>query len=145
MRRIKVSSIRRFITGQASIVSEDADPMEIAKKMIENPKTRSVYVADNNRKLLGLIPVSYLVQYLFFEYIPDEFLYYRAIKPLETVKAKDIMIPPVYVKEDDSIDVAFQKMASHSIKELPVVNEDLRIVGDLNILELIISWINKNS
>jgi len=145
VRRIKVSSIRRFITGQASIVSEDADPMEIAKKMIENPKTRSVYVADNNRKLLGLIPVSYLVQYLFFEYIPDEFLYYRAIKPLETVKAKDIMIPPVYVKEDDSIDVAFQKMASHNIKELPVVNDDLKIIGDLNILELIISWINKNS
>ena len=145
MKRIKVSSIRRFITKQASIVSADADPMEIAKKMIEDPKTRSVYVADKDRKLLGLIPVSYLVQYLFFEYIPDEFLYYRAIKPLETVKAKDIMIPPVYVKEDDSIDVAFQKMASHSIKELPVVNEDLRIVGDLNILELIISWINKNS
>lgn len=145
MKKIKVASIRKFVTEYASIVNEDADSMEIAKNIVKDPKTRSVYVVNKNEILVGLIPVSYLVQYLFYEYVPDEFLYYQAVKPLEEVKAKDIMIPPVFVKEDDTLETAFKKMASHNIRELPVVNDDMKIIGDLNILELIIAWIRMNS
>jgi len=145
MKKIRVSKIRKFITEKASIVDKDEGLMAIAKKIVEDPKTRSVYVVAQDHKLIGLIPVNYLVQYLFYEYVPDEFLYYRAVKPLEEVKATDIMIPPVFVKEDDTLDVAFNKMAYHNIKELPVVDKDMKITGDLNILELIIAWIRENS
>ena len=145
MKRIKVSKVRKFITQEASIVHKDAGLMEIAKKIVEDPKTRSVYVVDKDNRLIGIIPVNFLAQYLFYEYIPDEFFYYKAVKPLEEVRAEDIMIPPVFVREEDTLNIAFEKMAGNDLRELPVVDNDMKIIGDLNILELIIAWVRLNS
>jgi len=143
--KIKVKNVSTLITKKASIVKNDARVMEIAKEIVKDPKTRGVYVIDSNNKLSGIIPVINLVQYLFYEYIPNEFLYYTAIKPLEYVTAEDIMLPPVYVKENDTLDIAFQKMLGKELKEIPVVDDSMHIVGNLNILELITTWIKKNS
>ncbi len=145
MERMKVKSVRKLITQQASTVRKDAKAMEIAKAIVADPKTRSVYVVDADNKLLGIIPVINFTQYLFYEYVPDEFLYYKAIKPLEDITAEDIMLPPVYVKENDELRLAFQKMFSENLKELPVVDDEMHVIGDLNILELVTAWIEKNS
>ncbi len=144
MKRIEIKTVRSLITQNASTIRDTDDVMEIAKKMVEDPKTRSIYVLDKDERLVGIIPVQLFVQYLFYEYVPDEFLYYKVVMPLDEVRAKDIMIPPVWVKDEEAIDSAFRKMAAHSIKELPVVDEDMKVIGDLNILELIIAWINLN-
>jgi CBS domain-containing protein len=145
MKRITVKSVRNLITKAASIVRKEAGPMEIAKAIVEDPKTRSVYVIDSDRKLLGIIPVINFTEYLFYEYVPDQFLYYKAIKPLEEITAEDIMLPPTYVKESDGLDVAFQKMFGENLKELPVVDDEMHVIGDLNILELVAAWIKENS
>ncbi len=145
MKRIKVKSVRSLITKIASVVKKDDDPMTIAKAIVSDPKTRSVYVVDNDNKLLGIIPVINFAQYLFYEYVPDEFLYYKAVKPLEIIKAEDIMLPSAYVKENDSLETAFQKMFTENLKELPVVDDNLHVIGDLNILELVTAWIERNS
>jgi len=144
MKRIKIKTVRSLITKEAPVVKEDDGVMEIAQKMVADPRTRSIYVVDEYNRLKGIIPIQLFVQYLFFEYIPDEFLYYKAIKPLDEVVAKDIMIPPVWVKDEESISSAFRKMSAHNIRELPVVDDNMKIVGDLNILELIIAWIDYN-
>ena len=145
MKRITVKSVRNLITKTASIVRKEAGPMEIAKAIVKDPKTRSVYVIDSDRKLLGIIPVINFTEYLFYEYVPDQFLYYKAIKPLEEITAEDIMLPPTYVKESNGLDVAFQKMFSENLKELPVVDDEMHVIGDLNILELVAAWIKENS
>ncbi len=145
MERMKVKFVRKLITQEASTVRRDAGAMEIAKAIVADPKTRSVYVVDSDNKLLGIIPVINFTQYLFYEYVPDEFLYYKAIKPLEDITAEDIMLPPVYVKENDDLRLAFQKMFSENLKELPVVDDEMHVIGDLNILELVTAWIEKNS
>jgi CBS domain-containing protein len=145
MKRITVKSVRNLITKAASIVRKEAGPMEIAKAIVEDPKTRSVYVIDSDRKLLGIIPVINFTEYLFYEYVHDQFLYYKAIKPLEEITAEDIMLPPTYVKESDGLDVAFQKMFGENLKELPVVDDEMHVIGDLNILELVAAWIKENS
>ncbi len=145
MKRITVKSMRNLITQEASTVRKEAGPMEIAKAIVADPKTRSVYVVDSDNKLLGIIPVINFTQYLFYEYVPDEFLYYKAIKPLEDITAEDIMLPPVYVKETDNLRIAFQKMFAEDLKELPVVDDKMHVIGDLNILELVATWIDRNS
>ncbi len=145
MERMKVKFVRKLITQEASTVRRDAGAMEIAKAIVADPKTRSVYVVDSDNKFLGIIPVINFTQYLFYEYVPDEFLYYKAIKPLEDITAEDIMLPPVYVKENDDLRLAFQKMFSENLKELPVVDDEMHVIGDLNILELVTAWIEKNS
>ena len=145
MKRIMVKSMRNLITQEASTVRKEAGPMEIAKAIVADPKTRSVYVVDSDNRLLGIIPVINFTQYLFYEYVPDEFLYYKAIRPLADITAEDIMLPPVYVKETDNLRTDFQKMFAENLKELPVVDNEMHVIGDLNILELVVTWIDRNS
>ena len=142
MKKIRVSSIRSLITQDASIVMEDDSLLNVAEEVVRDPRTRSVYVVDKSGKLKGIIPVIELIQYLYYEYIPQEYIFYRfplvlSSKPI----ARDIMIPPAYVYDRDSITDALKKMFKNNLKEIPVVDENIKIIGDLNILELISAWI----
>ena len=142
MKGVKVRDIRNLITQEASIVHENDDLLVVAKGIVEDPKTRAVYVVDDNKKLVGIIPVIELVQYLYYKYIPQEYILYRfPVLISGNAKAKDIMLPPIYVHDYDDITTAFKKMFKNNLKELPVVDKDMHVVGDLNILEMIIAWI----
>ena len=145
MKKLEVKYVHKLITEEVSCILEDADVMTIAKEIVKDPKTSSVYVINRDSKLLGIIPVANFAEYLFYEYIPDDLLYYKAVKPLELVTAGDIMLPPVYVKETDTLDIAFQKMYREGLKELPVVDDEMHVIGDLNILEIITAWIRRNT
>ncbi len=145
MKHLKVRNIRRMVTQEASIVDEDASLLKVAEAIVEDPKTRAVYVLDKKKKLVGIIPVIELVQYLYYENIPQEYVLYRFPLLLSTEpKAKDIMLPPVWVKDDEDITSAFVKMFKNNLKELPVVDDKMHVIGDLNILELIKVWIEVN-
>ncbi len=152
MRVVRVDDIRNLISRNATTVLEDAGVFDIAKAMISDPTTRTVYVVDKNNKLKGLIPVIYFVKVIFHEYVPDEYLYFKVMKPiefnmiesLESVTAADIMISPIFVKPEESLKTAFQRMFSSSLKEIPVVDDNMKVIGDLNVLELIDAWLELN-
>jgi len=142
MKKVRVSDIRNLITKNASVVKEDDSLLKVAEEIARDPRTRSVYVVDKSGKLKGIIPVIELIQYLYYEYIPQEYVFYHfplalSGKPI----ARDIMIPPVYVYDRDSITDALKKLFKNNLKEIPVVDENMKIIGDLNILELISAWI----
>ncbi len=142
MKRVK--DIRNLITQEASIVKEDDPLLKVAEEIVRDPKTRAVYVVNNENKLVGIIPVIELVQYLYYEYIPQEYVLYRFPVLLSTeATAKDIMLPPIYVHDHEDISQALIKMFKNNLKELPVVDDDMQVIGDLNILELIIAWIER--
>ena len=145
MKRLKVKNIRKMITQEASVVDEDTSLIDVAEAIVEDPKTRAVYVLNKEKKLVGIIPVIELVQYLYYENIPQEYVLYRFPMLLSTEPtARDIMLPPVWVKDDEDITSAFVKMFKNNLKELPVVDNEMHVIGDLNILELIKAWIEVN-
>ncbi len=142
MKKIRVRDIRTLVTREPSIVHENDPLLRVAEAIVKDPKTRAVYVLDKNDKLTGIIPVLELVQYLYAEYIPQEYILYRfPILLSSEPTAADIMLPPVYVYDEDNITDAFVKMFQNNLKELPVVNRNMHVIGDLNILELILAWI----
>ncbi len=145
MKRLKVGNIRNLITREASIVREDDNLLKVAEEIVRDPKTRTVYVVNSDGKLVGLVPVLELVQYLYYDSIPMEYIMYRFPLTLSREpRAKDIMLPPVYVKDDESLQSALVKMFKNGLKELPVVDDRLHVIGDLNILELITAWVEMN-
>ena len=142
MKKIRVRDIRTLVTREPSVVHENDSLLKVAESIVEDPKTRAVYVLNKSNELVGIIPVVELVQYLYAEYIPQEYILYRfPILLSSKPTAMDIMLPPVYVHDEDDITDAFVKMFKNNLKELPVVDKDLHVIGDLNILELILAWI----
>ncbi len=141
---IKVKNVRNLITQNAAIVGEDEGIETIARKIVEDPKTQTVYVVNKKNKLVGIIPVNEVLQYLYYEDIPVEFITYSFPISYGNVRAKDMMLPPTFVRDDESLSDAFRVMFEHKLMELPVVDKDMRVIGDLNAMELIEAWLTRN-
>ena len=51
--------------------------------------------------------------------------------------AKDLMHKPIYVFEDEDVLDVLEAMVEEGLQELPIVNKDKKVTGDLNCLEII--------
>ena len=49
----------------------------------------------------------------------------------------------VYVKEEDTLKTAFLKMYENELDELPVVDNNLKLIGNIDLLELLTILIEK--
>lgn len=48
-----------------------------------------------------------------------------------------------FVFDDDPIEKAFSLLFQNNVGEIPVVDKDEKLIGDLNIIELLVLW-NQN-
>lgn len=145
MSELKVRDIKDSITKDAAVVDENASLFEVVDSILKDPKTQAVYVVDSDRKLIGIIPIEIITQYAYYKHIPPEYLmFHTEILEGEKATAREIMLPPVYVREEDNIEDAFVKLFENKLLEIPVVDENMKIIGDLHQLELIKAWREKN-
>ncbi|ABQ47807.1 MULTISPECIES: CBS domain-containing protein [Thermotoga] len=138
---MKVKDVCKLISLKPTVVEEDTPIEEIVDRILEDPVTRTVYVARDN-KLVGMIPVMHLLKvsgFHFFGFIPKEELIRSSMKRLIAKNASEIMLDPVYVHMDTTLEEALKLMIDNNIQEMPVVDEKGEIVGDLNSLEILLA------
>jgi CBS domain-containing protein len=110
----------------------------VVQKMCDYPYTRLVYVVDEAGKLTGIISLGMLVRHLF----PHGFepaIYSRFILPMITSEtAKDIMNRwVVRATEEDDVEEVIERMTKARVKEIAVVNEENKIIGDITMSDLL--------
>ncbi len=136
-----VKDIMNLITKKPALVGENTSLKDIANRMIEDPKTKTIYVVGNEGRLLGIITIDSLLIYLYRNYIPAQYMDFKLPiafdgKPV----AQDIMREPIYVRGEDTLKTAFEKMFLYRIWELPVVDGEGKVIGDLDSTELVAVW-----
>ncbi len=144
MDRVVVESVMDLVTSEPTLVHEDETVVSVAVRMVDDPRTQTVFVVNGEGRLVGMILVRTLLEYIYSEHIPPEYLEFD-ISPLkgETARARDVMLAPIFVRPDDPVSEAFRKMMEYKVDELPVVDEDMRVVGDINGLELLHAWLRE--
>ncbi len=142
MKKIKVKKVRKLITLHPTLVRENAPLDQVAKDLISDPKTRAVYVVDEERHLKGIITLESIMKYAFRHHLGVESVH-PPVKFLTAQKAEEIMVPPIYAKEEDNLEEVLGEMLKHELEELPVVDDDLKVIGDLNMLEILSIWEEK--
>jgi CBS domain-containing protein len=140
---IKIKEMRMLVTPHPAFVNKDASADEIAKTLIANPRLKSVYVVDDELKLIGKITLRMLIKHEFMEFVPRDFSYFYNLDFVGKKAAEDLMVSPIYVKDDDTLKTAFVKMYENDLDELPVVDENLRLIGNIDMLELLTMLIEK--
>ena len=138
-----IKDMRMLVTPYASFVQASASTDEIAKAFITNPNIKSVYVVDDELRLLGNITLKNLIKHEFIDLVPSSFEYFDALEFIGKKTAEDLMIRAIYVKDNDSLKDAFVKMYEHDVEELPVVDDEHHLIGNLDILELLTYLIEK--
>ncbi|RKX86696.1 MAG: hypothetical protein DRP70_09770 [Spirochaetes bacterium] len=148
MKETKVGEIRKLITVKPAIVLEDEQVENVIKIFIDNPVIRAVYVIDEKERLVGIITMQDILKKISIDFSSMASIYsesnsfgYKIASSRNKNTARDLMDPEIYyVLDIDPIEKAFNLLFSNKAGEIPVVDKNERLIGDLNIIELLILW-----
>jgi len=140
---VKIKDMRMLVTPYSGFVDKQVSLDDIAKMFIANPNLKSVYVVDDKLKLVGRVTLKKLIKHEFMNLLPSSFEYFDALEFVGDKTAKELMTSPVYVKDDDTLKTAFVKMYENDLEELPVVDDDLHLIGNIDLIELLTILIEK--
>ncbi len=139
-----VEEVAAVLNLEPTVVSPDMPLEEISTLMLIHPNVHMACVVAEGGRLVGLISLQNVVDALFFHIIPEEFL--SEIHQLEDAlqfarrtrmrTAADAMQPPQWVKYGDTVKEAFKLMHENKLSGLPLVDAQYRIIGYINMLEL---------
>ncbi len=147
--RTRIDDADRLLSIGPVIVGQDQSLRDIAQQAVENTGCRVIAVVDHEGRLTGVIPIRVLVNDIFLKIVPELFLgeivdVDAALKYAAHVGARtasDIQVPPVSVRGDETLRDAFARMHEAKLNGLPIVDRDLRVVGYLDQLEMILVWV----
>lgn len=143
-------ALEKVGTEPCTAREDDALPV-VAEKLSALHGVNTVAVVDAEGRLVGIIPMRLLLDELFLDVAPEEFLI--GMHDMEDVEefsrisraqtAGELMDEPVYVTMDDPVREAFVRMHEHKLEGLPIVDEGMKVVGHVQRLELLRLWVRR--
>jgi CBS-domain-containing membrane protein len=142
---LKVADIQHLVVEEPSTIGPDAPVDELLVCMLQDLRTRNVYVVDENRRLLGCVPVAKVVDRLFpLEAIVSQ-SFEAALRDASALNAKtvgDLMVSSVpAVNEDTTLGDVAKALMKGKVQELAVVDPDGCLVGEVNVYEIIKAYL----
>jgi CBS domain-containing protein len=146
-----IRDVQHLLRGGDPIVVRTTDSLQrLAASAVENTSCRVLSVVDDEERLVGLVPVRVLVNDIFLKIVPEEFLgeimdvdaVLKYAKHIGARTAADIMVEPVALHEDDTVRDAFEAMHKAKLNGVPIIDEQTRVTGYLDQLELVIAWVD---
>jgi len=135
-----VKDAYRLIVTNPIVVASGMGLHEVVDRVLADPRTRSAYVVDEKRKLLGMIGLTQMLAAVqgslsLFEKGRQQPRSKRMPLPFSV---EEYMVKPVTVAEDDRLLTALEKMMKHGLEDLPVVDEHNVLIGELNGFEILL-------
>jgi len=141
MKAITVKALLQFSPTEPTFVSLDVPVERVAEKMVEDHRTREVYVVDENAHFVGIITLRRLARCVFSSEIPGKHSATTLLDLISAETAGDLVLrKPAYVREDDTFEHLLGVMFHYDINEIPVVKDDKSIVGNINMIEILCAW-----
>ena len=147
-RKTLAANASNILSTDPILVPQDKDLQNVAQMMAHHPKVHVACVVDNQQRLVGLLTLQNLTNDLLLDADPEEFLRetHDLAHTLEFAKfsatrtAGDAMTPAISIDENDTVKHAFDRMHHHQLTGLPVVNDQGKVTGYINLLELIVAY-----
>jgi predicted transcriptional regulator len=108
-----------------------------------------IWVVDqkSTMQVLGIITESDTIQLFAPAYTPLQSFDKPTLQSFQfglSLSAQEIMsAQPISAKPDDTIGDIITKMKQHKIKQLPVLDKDDRLIGELTLHQLIVEYLKK--
>lgn len=132
------------LTIPPTIVSADDSLDEVAAASVGNPGARVISVIAGVGRLVGVIRVAAVIEHLLLKLgadvgrtTPDLALSLRYAHELSVHQAKHIMHRPVTIQMSGTVQEALRLMQVDRLEGLPITDEQDRVVGYADQLELL--------
>ena len=149
-RRTPVSACQNMLSIEPLLSAADDDPLVVMRRASEQPATRLIGVVDGDGRLVGVVPIIRLAQAVVVRVAPETVM--RGLADVDQIAAfghvveartmRDVMLEPSSVRPDATIDEAFRTMQTRHQSGLYVIDEDGRPTGYLDLLELVLVYVN---
>ncbi len=125
---------------EPATVRSDANLRDAVMAIIKDSETRKVYVVDDQGKLVGTITLETLMRHAAYrmgirETGMTSFL--RMLAEMSNDKASSIMAKPVRVLENELLTNVTKLMVENHLNDLPVVDNQNKLVQELNGLDIL--------
>jgi CBS domain-containing protein len=118
----------------ASVRVREEDSLEqVVSTVLEHPGFHDVCVVNDGGYLLGVINIKKLFRTIFFHHADPHLMTRQLIELASSEIAGHIMVSdPLVCLETESLDNAIGKMVQHDLGELPVIDEQRKLLGSLS-------------
>ena len=133
--------VHELMNAKSVTVGEDEELAEVVTKVAKDCETLLACVIDKDGRLIGMItPRELLKAAEVSDYgnVRHPFFSGREVLHLlSSDHARDIMSSPISVKPEDEVQTAIDLMLSNNLYEVPVVDKDGKVVGEINFLGIV--------
>ncbi len=120
------------------LVGEQETIEAVVEKMVDHSHTRVVYVVDKEGRFKGTISLGILMRHLFPRGFEPAIFPRSIISMITSERAKDIMNRGmICAREQDDAEEVISRMIKAGIKEIAVLNDEKKIIGDITMLDLL--------
>jgi Mg/Co/Ni transporter MgtE len=137
-----VDDVYNIAVGEPASVKSGDVLKNAVDAIINHPVSQKVYVVDNTGKLIGTVSIDSLLRQVGNRIGARKSGITSFINLLTEVAHEEVekfMVKPVSVKKDTELRHALKLMLENNLTDLPVVDEDNKLIGELNGLEIIIA------
>ncbi len=139
---IRVSDVldRAAKTVSPATVRTDATLRDAVDAIIVDSGTRKVYVLTDDGKLAGTITLEVLLRHAGYKFGVRSVgmtSFLRMLAEVTDDSVREVMTKPIRVSKDELLVNATKLMVEHHLNDLPVVDEDDRLVAELNGIDIL--------
>jgi CBS domain-containing protein len=132
-----------LMSTECNTVPENMAIFEAVKKIADRIRGKIACVVDKEGKLKGLLTPRDILEALEvrkFGGVRGRFFAGPEVLHFLTSKyARDIMSAPVSVHVNDGVEDAINTMLDHGFYELPVVDKDMKVIGEISYFDILIN------
>jgi CBS domain-containing protein len=150
VKTILVKDVYQLHGTATDSIPEDASLEHIISRFAHEIGLRGIFLIDARQRFSGVITRPALMKWAHYQLFSGKGRHDIAIfdffRIVDAKKAKDLVSgdpKPITIKETDTLQTALDKMLDHEEDGLPVVDNELRIIGDLRLSEVLLKAIEE--
>ena len=144
MHKTRIRDVAEFLVPPA--VVEEGEPIVLVMDcFLKRPERRVIFVVDAAEKFVGTIRLSDLVLHLWpYAAETEEVLTPEILNIVKTSTAGELAsYSNFYLKLDSTLEEAVTLMHGNYLDALPVLDEDGKIIGEVNYYSILQAYIRK--
>jgi CBS-domain-containing membrane protein len=134
-----VEDVYELVVKDPTTLPSGSKIRQVFDEFLSNPVSRKVYILNEEGKLLGAVNTETLLRLLGYRVGVREFAnwsLWRLMRDMLKEGVEGVLIKVPTVKKSDKLTKALQIMVEDHFTDLPVVDEDGKLIGELNSFEI---------
>jgi CBS domain-containing protein len=137
---LRVEDVFEILTGEPAVIKEDVILKDVVESILKSSTSRKVYVVDGSDTLIGVITIETLLRQVGYKVGVREtgiISFFKFLTGVFKDNVSEFMDKPVKVYKSDKVLEAMQLMVEHHLNDLPIVDDEDKIIGELHSIEIL--------